>query len=72
MQKLENLKDLRKKLGFSVEECGKVIGVSASTYRDYENDPKRFTVDKAIILATYLGKHPSEIDWLGINNEMSR
>ncbi len=63
MEKLEQLKIVRERSQVSEKECAQALGVSVSTYLDYENNPRRLRVDQAIILAVTLGKDPAEIDW---------
>lgn len=63
MEELEELKALRRKCKIRAEDCARAIGVSVSTYRGYEINPRRLRIDQMITLAAILGKTPAEIDW---------
>lgn len=60
------LKQKRKEKGLTLEEAGKLIGVSKVTYRDYElNNIKSARMDKIKTIADFLEISPEDL----FNNE---
>lgn len=66
------LKKRRKELDLTLEEAAKRLGVSKTTYRDYENRVllvNNMKIDKLIPLSLYLGMLPNNLFDLGTTNE---
>jgi len=60
------LKQKRKEKGLTLEQAGKIIGVSKVTYRDYElNNIKSARMDKLKAIAAFLELSPEDL----FNNE---
>lgn len=60
------LKQKRKEKGLTLEQAGKLIGVSKVTYRDYElNNIKSARMDKLKAIANFLELSPEDL----FNNE---
>ena len=60
----ELLKNRRKELNLTLEEAGKLLGVSKTTYRDYENGVllvDNMKIDKLIPLSLFLNIYPNEL-----------
>lgn len=60
----ELLKNRRKELNLTLEEAGKLLGVSKTTYRDYENGVlliNNMKIEKLIPLAIYLDMLPNDL-----------
>lgn len=58
------LKKRRKELNLTLEEAAKFLGVSKTTYRDYENGvllASNMKMEKVIPLCAFLGMHPNEL-----------
>ena len=58
------LKKRRNELGLTLEEAGKLLGVSKTTYRDYENGVllvENMKIDKLIPLSLFLNMYPNEL-----------
>ena len=58
------LKKKRKEKGLTLEQAGKLLGVSKVTYRDYENEVlliKNMKIEKLIPLAFFLDMLPNQI-----------
>lgn len=58
------LKNRRKELNLTLEEAGKRLGVSKTTYRDYENGVllvNNMKIDKLIPLSLYLDMLPNNL-----------
>lgn len=56
------LKQKRKERGLTLEQAGKMIGVSKVTYRDYElNNIKSARMDKLNAIADFLELSPEEL-----------
>ncbi len=56
------LKRKRKEKGLTLEQAGKLIGVSKVTYRDYElNNIKSARMDKLKAIANFLETSPEEL-----------
>lgn len=56
------LKKKRKEKNMTLEQAGKLIGVSKVTYRDYElNNIKSARMDKLMAIAKFLEMSPEEI-----------
>ena len=66
------LKKRRKELNLTLEEAGKRLGVSKTTYRDYENGVllvNNMKIDKLIPLSLYLDMLPNDLFDLEATNE---
>ena len=66
------LKNRRKELNLSLEEAAKRIGVSKTTYRDYENGVllvDNMKIEKLIPLALYLDVYPNNLFELDVSSE---
>lgn len=66
------LKKRRKELNLTLEEAGKRLGVSKTTYRDYENGVllvNNMKIDKLIPLSLFLDMLPNELFDLEKNND---
>lgn len=60
----ELLKKRRKELNLTLEEAGKILGVSKTTYRDYENGVllvSNMKIEKVIPLAAFLNILPNDL-----------
>lgn len=60
----ELLKNRRKELDLTLEEAAKIIGVSKTTYRDYENGVllvDNMKIEKIIPLSLFLNIYPNEL-----------
>lgn len=60
----ELLKNRRKELNLTLEEAGKLLGVSKTTYRDYENGVllvENMKIEKLIPLSLFLNIYPNEL-----------
>ncbi len=60
----ELLKNRRKELDLTLEEAAKMLGVSKTTYRDYENGVllvKNMKIEKIIPLSLFLDIYPNEL-----------
>lgn len=58
------LKEKRKERNLTLEEAANLLGVSKSTYRDYENEVlliKNMKIEKIIPLAIYLDMLPNDL-----------
>lgn len=58
------LKNRRKELNLTLEEAGKILGVSKTTYRDYENGVllvKNMKLEKLVPLSLYLDMLPNNL-----------
>ncbi len=69
------LKNRRKELNLTLEEAAKRIGVSKTTYRDYENGVllvNNMKIEKLIPLSLYLDMLPNDLFDLKILNEYSK
>lgn len=60
---MRKLKDIREELGFSIEECAKILDISPSTYRTYEKQPLKFKMDQVYILAKTFQVNIQDVDW---------
>ena len=64
------LKERRKELRLTLEEAGKRLGVSKTTYRDYENGTllvSNMKFEKIIALSTFLKMTPNDLFGLNRN-----
>lgn len=69
------LKNRRKELNLTLEEAGKRLGVSKTTYRDYENGVllvDNMKIEKLIPLSLYLDMLPNDLFDLKTFNEYSK
>ena len=60
----ELLKNRRKELNLTLEEAGKLLGVSKTTYRDYENGVllvDNMKIEKLIPLSLFLNIYPNDL-----------
>ena len=60
----ELLKNRRKELNLTLEEAGKILGVSKTTYRDYENGVllvDNMKIEKLIPLSLFLNIYPNDL-----------
>ena len=60
----ELLKNRRKELNLTLEEAGKLLGVSKTTYRDYENGVllvDNMKIKKLIPLSLFLDIYPNDL-----------
>ena len=58
------LKNRRKELNLTLEDAGKILGVSKTTYRDYENGVllvDNMKIEKIIPLSLFLNIYPNEL-----------
>lgn len=66
------LKNRRKELNLSLEEAGKRIGISKTTYRDYENGVllvDNMKIEKLVPLALYLDIYPNNLFEIGFTSD---
>lgn len=58
---MKNLKELRLKIGLTVNEIAKLIGISPTYYWQIENRQRRLYYELAIKIAKVFNKKPDEI-----------
>lgn len=58
---MKNLKELRLKIGLTVNEIAKLIGISPTYYWQIENKQRRLYYELAIKIAKVFNKKPDEI-----------
>ena len=59
--RMDNLKALRKKHGYTIYEMAKKLGITASFYSQIENKKRRLFYDSAVKIAAIFNMHPDDI-----------
>lgn len=58
---MNKIKGYRNMIGKSQEEMAELLGVHVNTYKNWEENPEKFKVDKAFIFLEEVKKYDSDV-----------
>lgn len=58
---MNKIKGYRNMIGKSQEEMAELLGVHVNTYKNWEENPEKFKVDKALAFLEEINKYDSKV-----------